>query len=83
MPTPGGKLKGGDKLRFRNSKGEVIEAVVFERLGNDEMYSVVLERANGKDWPVGHRRMGNPKQMVLLEAHYHVFMRQGGWELVR
>lgn len=83
MPTPGGKLKAGDKLRFRCPDNTFTDyAIVVERLGNDELYSVTLRRADGKNWPnTPGRRSYDHRRLLLLEAHYWVFHNRGEWEL--
>jgi hypothetical protein len=81
MPTPGGKLKAGDRLMHDSEPGTVW--VVRERTGNDIAYAVVVEREDGKELPPTPHRKGDRKSLLLLEAHYWVFMAHDGWRLCR
>ena len=82
MPTPSGKLKAGDRLRWeaRNPRsleriGEpAIDFIVVERTGNDLNYSVWLRRADGDPIPdrFSSYTRNNRTEFMLLEAHYQI-----------
>lgn len=82
MPTPSGKLKAGDRLRWtsRNPSGSMerlgettIDFVVVERTSNDVGYAVWIKRVDDK--PIGrfsdHTR-NNGTEAMLLDAHYQI-----------
>ena len=76
MPTPKGKLRKGDLLKHPSEDAIFI---VTERTSNDEIYSVRIQREDGKPFVWQGRSV---REATLLEAHYHVFMTRGGWALI-
>lgn len=82
MPTPSGKLKAGDLIRWeaRNPQsldriGEsLIDFIVVERTGNDLNYAVWVKRVDGKPIELkfsAHTR-SERTEMMLIEAHYQI-----------
>jgi hypothetical protein len=79
MPTPGGKLKAGDRVVQAEMPHVLLEVV--ERTGNDDNYAVWLKRVDGLTFPLGLHTRAHGKQMMLLNAHYHVIGERNGWRL--
>lgn len=69
MPTPSGMLKAGDVIQ--DSAGN--QCRVIRREGNDQLYSVILERVDGKLGP------HNQRSWRMTEAAYWLTQ---GWRVV-
>ena len=76
MPTPGGRLRVGDRIRHPDEPG-VVFTVTHRSRGDN--YAIKFAREDGRSFMFsGYRK----SEHMLLNAHYLIFTMDGGWRLM-